>query len=136
MDLGDKIKLLRTNKNLTQEELSSKLHITRQTISKWESNKSIPDIIKVKELCQVFEISIDDFLSNTSYQKKTRKYYYVLFIIGLILFSSPFITIIFSMLIGPDSSIMPFISITAIIHQLSYVFLIAGVGFFVFERFK
>lgn len=34
MQLGDKIKLLRTDKNLTQEELSSKLHITRQTISK------------------------------------------------------------------------------------------------------
>ena len=44
MTLGERIQKYRTMKGLSQEELGKLLHISRQTISKWESNQSSPDI--------------------------------------------------------------------------------------------
>ena len=44
MDLGKKVASLRKKNNLTQESLAEKIGVTRQTISKWESNQSSPDI--------------------------------------------------------------------------------------------
>lgn len=44
MTLGERIKKYRKMKGLSQEELGKLLHISRQTISKWESNQSSPDI--------------------------------------------------------------------------------------------
>ena len=41
--LKDNLKILRKNKGLSQEELSIKLHVVRQTVSKWESGLSVPD---------------------------------------------------------------------------------------------
>lgn len=67
MELGDRIRELRTQKSLTQEELAQQLQVTRQTISKWESNKSLPDIMCIKELCLIFEMSIDEFLAGAGF---------------------------------------------------------------------
>ena len=44
MNLGEKIVSLRKKNNLSQEELAEKVGVTRQTISKWETDESIPDI--------------------------------------------------------------------------------------------
>lgn len=41
--LNENIKTIRKNKGMTQEELASQLHVTRQTISKWEKGLSVPD---------------------------------------------------------------------------------------------
>lgn len=41
--LQDNIKIIRKNKGYSQEELASKLHVTRQTISKWKTGQSVPD---------------------------------------------------------------------------------------------
>ena len=51
---------LRTQKGLSQEEL----HISRQTISKWESNQSSPDIQSCKAMADVFGISLEELLDE------------------------------------------------------------------------
>ena len=49
-------------KGLSQEELGKLLHISRQTISKWESNQSSPDIQSWKAMADVFGISLEELL--------------------------------------------------------------------------
>lgn len=64
MTLGEKIKLLRKSKNLTQNELGTLLNVSFQAVSKWEKNASQPDIDTIKKLCEIFEVNVDDFLKD------------------------------------------------------------------------
>lgn len=47
MNFGKNLKRLRKERNLSQEQLSEMLNVSRQAISKWESNKTYPDIAKL-----------------------------------------------------------------------------------------
>lgn len=60
----DKIKQLRISKNLTQQQLADKMHVTKQAISKWEKGKSIPDIASIELLSDFFGVSVDYFVNN------------------------------------------------------------------------
>ena len=64
-------------KGLSQEELGKLLHISRQTISKWESNQSSPDIQSCKAMADVFGISLEELLYERGHAKakgyKSRK---------------------------------------------------------------
>ena len=51
--LGEKIKTYRQKKGYTQEEVANRLHVTRQTISKWEKNYSVPDAEVLVKLADV-----------------------------------------------------------------------------------
>ena len=64
MVLADKIILLRKKSGLSQEELAFKLNVTRQSVSKWESAQSIPEIEKIVEIGKLFDISIDVLLND------------------------------------------------------------------------
>lgn len=64
MILADKILLHRKYMNLTQEELADKMNVSRQSVSKWESAQSIPDMDKIILLSDIFEVSIDYFLRD------------------------------------------------------------------------
>jgi len=64
MSLGEKLTELRKKQNITQETLSEKLGITRQTLSNWEKNITTPDIIQAKNIAHHFKISLDDLLDN------------------------------------------------------------------------
>ena len=64
MDFNERLKELRKNKGLTQEELASKLYVSRTAVSKWESGKGYPSIDILKSLACFFEISIDELISN------------------------------------------------------------------------
>ena len=66
MTLGQKLKKLRTEKGLTQKDLSDQLHVTFQTISKWESDTNEPDIATLKELAKFYGCSVD-YLINLVY---------------------------------------------------------------------
>lgn len=59
MTLGQKIKRLRTERGLTQKELADQLHVTFQTISKWESDTNEPDFTTLKEIANFFNVSLD-----------------------------------------------------------------------------
>ena len=50
MTLGEKLYILRTRQGMTQEQLAEKLQVSRQSISKWESDATIPDFDKLKFL--------------------------------------------------------------------------------------
>ena len=68
MTLGQKLKKLRSDKNLTQKDLADQLHVTFQTISKWENDENEPDISTLKELAKLYECSIDYLLSEEDEQ--------------------------------------------------------------------
>ena len=59
MTLGQKIKKLRNEKGLTQKDLADQLHVTFQTVSKWEKDENEPDISTLRELAKLFECSMD-----------------------------------------------------------------------------
>ena len=64
MTLGEKLKKLRTDNGLTQEDLAEKLYVSRTAISKWESNRGYPNIETIKAISKFFSISIDELLSS------------------------------------------------------------------------
>ena len=64
MTLGEKIKEARKQCGLTQEEMATKLMVSRQAITKWESDKGIPDIQNIKALAGLLQVSIDYLLDN------------------------------------------------------------------------
>jgi transcriptional regulator with XRE-family HTH domain len=64
LEFNEKLQQLRKEKNLTQEALAQRLFVSRATISKWESGRGYPSIDSLKAISQLFDISIDDLLSN------------------------------------------------------------------------
>ena len=62
MTIAEKIKQLRKDNNMTQEDLAEKLNVSRQTISKWETNISIPDADNIVAISKLFNITTDELL--------------------------------------------------------------------------
>lgn len=62
MILADKIIRLRKKAGWSQEELAEQLNVTRQSVSKWESAQSIPDINKILQLSKIFGVTTDYLL--------------------------------------------------------------------------
>lgn len=60
MSIGNKIKQLRTNRSLSQNELAEVLHVTAQAVSKWESNATSPDINQLPAIASYFGVTIDE----------------------------------------------------------------------------
>ncbi len=73
MNFGEKLYELRKEKKLSQEDVADKLNVTRQTVSKWETNQSTPDFDKVLPLCELFEISADELLSGNKKEENNAK---------------------------------------------------------------
>lgn len=65
VEIGKKIRELREAKKMSQKELAQFLNITPQAISKWELDKSLPDLETVIRLCDYFQVSIDQLLGNS-----------------------------------------------------------------------
>lgn len=61
--LGNKIQMLRKNKNLTQQELAQKLSVSSQAVSKWERNLSAPDISMLPVIARFFGITMDELFN-------------------------------------------------------------------------
>ena len=64
MILANKIIDLRKKCAWSQEELAEKMNVSRQSISKWESGQSVPDLDKILKLCQIFGVSTDYLLKE------------------------------------------------------------------------
>ena len=62
--LGDRIKLYRENRKMTQNDLADTLGVSAGTISKYESGSLEPSIESIKRLAELFEISIDELLND------------------------------------------------------------------------
>ncbi len=72
MEMGKEIRRLRTDRGLTQEALASALHITAQTVSKWECGTSFPDVQLLPEIAVFFGVSIDRLFAMTPEQELER----------------------------------------------------------------
>ena len=64
MILADKIMNLRKKAGWSQEELANQLHVTRQSVSKWESAQSVPDLERIIQLSRIFEVPTDYLLKD------------------------------------------------------------------------
>ena len=73
MNLGEKLFELRKEKNLSQEEVADKLNVTRQTVSKWETNQSTPDFDKIMPICELFGISTEELLTGNKKEEKQEE---------------------------------------------------------------
>ena len=60
--IGKFIKERRTLKGITQEELSNKLNVSKQAVSKWERGKSFPDVGLLLDLSKELDVSVNDLL--------------------------------------------------------------------------
>ena len=70
MTFAKNLKMLRKQAGMSQEQLAEKLGVSRQAVTKWETGAGIPDIENIMAISTLFDISIDDLLSNESGSKK------------------------------------------------------------------
>lgn len=61
---NENLKIIRKAKGYTQEELAIKIHVVRQTISKWEKGLSVPDADTLSKLADVLEIKVSELLGS------------------------------------------------------------------------
>ena len=65
MTLGETIYTLRTAKNLSQGDLANLLDVSRQSVSKWETDAAVPDLDKLLKLADLFEVTLDELTGRT-----------------------------------------------------------------------
>lgn len=73
MDFGQKLKEIRKNEGLSQEQLAEKIGVSRQAITKWETGKGLPDIENMMILAEIFKTTLDELVSQAIPQNKIRK---------------------------------------------------------------
>lgn len=71
--IGQFIKAVRKEKNLTQREVAEKLLISEKTVSKWETGNGLPEVSLMKPLCDLLGISLNEFFSG---ERLDEKQYY------------------------------------------------------------
>ena len=64
MEIGLKLKKTRVRSGFTQEQVAEKLMISRQTVSNWENEKSLPDVVSVMKMSDLYQISLDELLKG------------------------------------------------------------------------
>ena len=76
MTFGEKLKSIRKQAGMSQEILAEKLGVSRQAVTKWETDAGIPDIENIMAISALFHISIDELLSNTVTNSSQPDYLY------------------------------------------------------------
>ena len=64
MDFGEKLKALRTERGLTQEQLAARQYVSRTAVSKWETGGGSPNLDSLQAVARLFDVSVDDLLST------------------------------------------------------------------------
>ena len=73
MTLGQNIARLRTQKNLSQGDLADALEVSRQSVSKWETDASIPELDKLLRLAELFGVTLDELVKGESAQPEAAR---------------------------------------------------------------
>ena len=73
MTLGERIYKLRTEKEMSQGDLADALEVSRQSISKWETNGSVPELDKLIKLSEIFGVSLDELLTGQAGQTEAAE---------------------------------------------------------------
>lgn len=63
--IGERLAELRVNHNMTQEEFAERLNVSRQAVSKWELDKTLPDVNKLLKMSELFQVSVDYLLKGS-----------------------------------------------------------------------
>lgn len=74
MNLADKIIEERKKNGWSQEELASKLGVSRQAVSKWESSGSIPDLQRILQMSELFGVTTDYLLKDEIEEERLNEY--------------------------------------------------------------
>ena len=72
MKIGNKLNQLRKLSGMTQEQLAEKINVSRQTISKWESDNTSPDLESIVKISKIFHVSLDDLLKEAKTSMTNR----------------------------------------------------------------
>lgn len=64
MDFGEKLKALRTERGLTQEQLAARLYVSRTAVSKWETGGGSPNLDSLQAVARLFDVSVDDLSAD------------------------------------------------------------------------
>lgn len=139
MTIGEKIYKLRTEKNLSQGELSELLEVSRQSVSKWENGAATPDLDKIIKLSEVFGITIDELIkgdftvssktegSQTTVTTKNESTFPPRKIVGTVLFSLSLIIAFICFVIGGLEGILSGILFSAPL-------ILCGIICFIFKK--
>lgn len=90
--LSEKLRNARTSKGITQDEVAKQLYVSRQTVSRWEHGKTLPNIHVIKKLSEIYDVSIENLTDKTILENKQKeeikiKKIHVLPLIGSIFFN-------------------------------------------------
>ena len=84
-DLGNKIKQIRLEHHLTQQEFGHLFNVSYQAVSKWEKNKNIPDITILNDICKQFNIDLNELLNIKSNKKTSKNFFFLVPILLIII---------------------------------------------------
>ncbi len=70
MNIGERIYELRRKNSMSQEDLAEKMNVSRQSISKWESSQSVPEVERIIQLSNIFNVSTDWILKGENSKKQ------------------------------------------------------------------
>ncbi len=73
-EVANSIKKLRQGKQLSQEQLAERLHVTRQAVSNWENGKTQPDIDTLTQLANIFDVSVERII----YGKEKKHFHFAI----------------------------------------------------------
>ncbi len=71
MNLSEKITALRTERKLSQGDVAEKLEVSRQSVSKWETGQSVPELDKIVKLADLFGVSVDELVRDGEIPRPT-----------------------------------------------------------------
>lgn len=84
MSFGENLQMIRTKHNITQEQFAEQLEVTRQSVSKWESGASYPEMNTILKICEMYQVSMDELMrgtlaekdnaTNEKFEKQIRKF--------------------------------------------------------------
>lgn len=69
MSFGENLQVIRAKHNITQEQFAEQLEVTRQSVSKWESGASYPEMNTILKICEMYQVSMDDLMRGTLAEK-------------------------------------------------------------------
>ena len=110
MSIGKRIANVRKERNISQEELAGRIYVSRQSISKWESDQVIPDTENVIALAKALNVSVEWIISGSEQTSKKNVHKDVIvLIIGSVFFVTSIILVIaYPQMLSETSSVITF----------------------------
>ena len=73
MNFGERLKQIRANQGLSQEQLAEKIGVSRQAITKWETNRGLPDVENMIILAEIFKVTLDELILERINVQETQQ---------------------------------------------------------------